>query len=85
MTRSHTREDAEKQSKTEAAEKIRFADKKEAESDFTEQIREPENIQDEIRKPEEEEPKTKTAASDSINPENAGPEIIQKWQSENPT
>ena len=85
MTRSQTRKDAEKQSKTEAAEKIRFADKKEAESDFTEQIREPENIQDEIRKPEEEEPKTKTAASESINPENAGPEIIQKWQSENPT
>ena len=52
MTRSQTRKDAEKQSKTEAAEKIRFADKKEAESDFTEQIREPENIQDEIRKPE---------------------------------
>ena len=85
MTRSQTRKEAEKQSRAEAAEKIRLADKKEAESDLTEQIREPGNMQDEIRKPEEEEPKTKTAASDSINPEDAGPEIIQKWQSENPT
>ena len=67
MRRSQTRKEAEKQSKAEAAEK------KEAESDFTEQIREPGNIQDEIRKAEEEEPKTKTAASDSINPEDAGP------------
>ena len=69
----------------EAAEKIRLADKKEAESNFSEQIREPGNIQDKIRKPEEEEPKTKTAASDSINPEDAGPEVIQKWPSEDPT
>ena len=38
MTRSQARKEAEKQSKAEAAEKIRLADKKEAESDFTEQI-----------------------------------------------
>ena len=69
----------------EAAEKIRLADKKEAESDFSEQIREPGNIQDKIRKPEEEESKTKTAASDSINPEDAGREVIQKCPSEDPT
>ena len=85
MTRSQTRKEAEKQSKAEAAEKIRLADKKEAESDFSEQIREPGNIQDKIRKPEEEEPKTKTAASDSINPEDAGREVIQKCPSEDPT
>ena len=69
----------------EAAEKIRLADEKEAESNFSEQIRELGNIQDKIRKPEEEEPKTKTAASNSINPEDAGPEVIQKWPSEDPT
>lgn len=44
MTRSQTRKEAEKQSRAEAAEKIRLADKKEAESDFTEQIREPGNM-----------------------------------------
>ena len=41
-----------------AAENIRLADKKEAESDDTKQTRKPKNIQDEAIKPEEEEPKT---------------------------
>lgn len=85
MTRSQTRKEAKNQRKVEAAEKVRLADKKESDSDFTEQIREPGSIQDEIKKPEEEEPKTKTTTSDSINPENAGLEIIQKWQSEDST
>ncbi|PFX12726.1 Retrovirus-related Pol polyprotein from transposon 17.6 [Stylophora pistillata] len=85
MTRSQTRKEVENQRKVKAAEKVRLADKKEAKSDFTEQIRELGNIQDEIKKPEEEEPKTKTTTSDSINPENAGLETIQRWQSEDPT
>ena len=85
MTRSQTRKEAEEQSKVEGADNVRLADKKETVNDVTGQTWKLGNIQKETIKPEEEKPKTENAASDSINPENAGPEMIQRWQSEDPT